>query len=261
MIFSRAHDPLTVIGIDCAAQPEDAGFALGVHTADGPRIEQVWSGKRRRWDKSVDQVAERIDDTIGTSILIALDAPLGWPQALGEALLGHSAGAAPGFEADEMFHRRTDDVVRERLDKRPLEVGADKIARASHRALWFLDQVRERTGLEVPLAWEPGPVTGVKAIEVYPAATLITHGHMPEKSYKSGVQARRMRQCIVSKMAEDIEFDREVSCRMVENDDLLDAALCVVAGVAFVRDDVVRPSSDEMERAKREGWIWFKPRD
>lgn len=112
----------------------------------------------------------------------------------------------------------------------------------------------------MPLAWEPGPVTGVKAIEVYPAATLITHGHMPEKSYKAGVQARRMRQCIVNKMAEDIEFDREVSCRMVENDDLLDAALCVVAGVAFVRDEVVRPSSDEMERAKREGWIWFKPR-
>ena len=45
---------------------------------------------------------------------------------------------------------------------------------------------------------------------------------------------------------------------MVARHDLLDAAVCVLAGVDFAEGDVVEPISEEMEQAKREGWIWFK---
>ncbi|HXQ24571.1 MAG TPA: hypothetical protein VN812_23015 [Candidatus Acidoferrales bacterium] len=41
-----------------------------------------------------------------------------------------------------MFRRLTDDVVYERLGKRPLEVAADRIAWAAHAALKFFGDLR-----------------------------------------------------------------------------------------------------------------------
>ena len=184
MTTDKATGSLTIIGIDCAAQPENVGIALGRRSHGATRIEAVRSGKRMGWDGVVEHTAGLIKKEASGSALIALDAPLGWPQALAETLPAHFAGRAPRFTANEMFRRRTDDVVKEKLNKQPLDVGADKIARATHAALRFLDLLREATGLAVPLAWSPGQPTGVSAIEVYPAATLIACDLLPSRNYK-----------------------------------------------------------------------------
>ena len=156
-----------------------------------------------------------------------------------------------------MFRRRTDDVVKEKLNKRPLDVGADKIARATYAALRFLDSLREATGLAVPLAWSPGHATGVSAIEVYPTATLIAHG-LPSRGYKNNTkESENKRRKLVSGLADIVEFDEEARKEMVNCHDLLDAAVCVIAGVDFAEGSVVEPTSEELEQAKREGWIWF----
>ena len=155
-----------------------------------------------------------------------------------------------------MFRRRTDDVVKEKLDKRPLDVGADKIARAAHAALRFLESLREATGLAVPLAWSPGHATGVSAIEVYPAATLIAYGLLPSQSYKKSTNERRK---LVDGLVDIVELGEAAHKEMVARDDLLDAAVCVIAGVDFAEGNVVEPISEEIDRARREGWIWFKP--
>jgi len=209
-----------------------------------------------RWD----EVVERVCDRISANTSLALDAPLGWPQALEKALRGHRAGAALRFDADELFHRLTDDVVKKelKLKQNPMEVGADKIARTAHKALWFLDQVRERTGHKVPLASEPGQATGVAAIEVYPAATLAGRG-LPTTGYKKGDEAPGNRRDLIDRLASTVAVGPSISDKMVANDDLLDAALCVVAGFDFLAEDVFAPVGEQMERAKREGWIWFKP--
>ena len=107
------------------------------------------------WDGLVKHTAALIEKEASGSVLIALDAPLGWPQALAETLPAHFAGKAPRSKANKMFRRRTDEVVQEKLKKQPLDVGADKIARATHAALQFLGSIREATGLAVPLAWSP----------------------------------------------------------------------------------------------------------
>ena len=52
--------------------------------------------------------------------LIALDAPLGWPQALGANLVTHRAGVPLRAEANQLFRRATDDEIKNRLGKRSL---------------------------------------------------------------------------------------------------------------------------------------------
>ena len=257
MTTDHASGPLTVIGIDCAAQPKNVGIALGRRSQGATRVEMVYSGKREGWD--VERTADLIEKEASSSILLALDAPLGWPQALAETLPAHFAGRAPRFTANEMFRRRTDDVVKEKLDKRPLDVGADKIARAAHAALRFLESLREATGLAVPLAWSPGHATGVSAIEVYPAATLIAYGLLPSLSYKKSTkESKNERRKLVDGLVDIVELEAARN-EMVARDDLLDAAVCVIAGVDFAEGNVVEPTGEEIDRAKREGWIWFKP--
>lgn len=263
MTTEQANDTLTVIGVDCATQPKDIGIALGIRTHDGPRVENVWSGRSMRWDDILQHVADLIECTHTASTLIALDAPLGWPQAMGDALHEHRAGTALlRFDADEMFHRLTDDVVEKATRKKPLEVGANFIARTAHQALWFLDQVRARTRLDVPLAWTPGDVTGAMAIEVYPAATLAGRG-LPHQGYKppqasKQAEGKRRRSHLANELADIVQLGRDVHKNMVANDDLLDAVLCVVAGFDFAAGDVLRPSNEESEQAWREGWIWVR---
>ena len=211
------------------------------------------------WDGLVAYTADLIEKEASSSTLLAVDAPLGWPQALAETLPAHIAGRAPRFTANEMFRRWTDDVVKEKLNKQPLDVGADKIARATHGALRFLGLFREVTGLAVPLAWSPGQVTGVSAIEVYPAATLTAHGLLPSRSYKQSTkESDRERHQLVRGLSDIVELGEAARNEMVACHDLLDAAVCVIAGVDFAEGDVVEPTSEELEQAKREGWIWFK---
>lgn len=252
-----AKDAITVIGIDFSTEAKNVGIADGVHTHDKTRVERVRSGKSIGWDGIVTHVAGLISDSEADSILLALDAPLGWPRVLGGALHDHRAGAILQFDADELFRRRTDDMVYEKLGKRPFDVGADKLARTAHKALWFLNQVRERTELEVPLAWLPGRVSGVEAIEVYPAATVV--GRFPKhKAYKSK-DGRSVRRDLVEQLASIVELPSGIHDQLVANDDLLDAVLCAVAGADFAVDDVISPTALEREQAQHEGWIWVKP--
>ena len=260
MTTDQAAGPLTIIGIDCAAQPENVGIAVGRRSQGATRVEMVYSGKRKGRDGLVERTAGLIKKEASGATLVALDAPLGWPQALAETLPAHLAGSAPRFTADEMFRRRTDGVVKEKLNKQPLDVGADKIARATHAGLEFLGSLREATGLAVPLAWSPGHATGVSAIEVYPAATLIAYGLLPSLSYKKRTQeSKNERRKLVDGLADIVELGEAAGNEMADRHDLLDAAVCVIAGADFAEGSVVEPTSEDIDRARREGWIWFKP--
>jgi hypothetical protein len=83
--------------------------------------------------------------------------------------------AALGKEPNELFRRATDDDIKLRLGKRPLDVGADRIARTAAAALKLLDRLRRETGRPIPLAWTPDEDPTWRAIEVYPVATRIAH--------------------------------------------------------------------------------------
>ena len=52
-----------------------------------------------------------------------------------------------------------------------------------------------------------------------------------------------------------ISADKEL---IVASDDVLDAVVCVLAGLDFMRMDVLVPHARELECAVKEGWIWVQ---
>lgn len=244
---------MLLIGLDAASDWRNFGYAVGRYTAGSP-VSIEAAGVLGAGDKRL-----QLENTLGQwlvsapSALVAIDAPLGWPKAHAAALIDHVAGAPVRAPKDAMFRRRTDELVRQRTGKTPLEVGADRIARAAFSALETLRLLRTLTRQPIPLAWSGVPESGIAAIEVYPAATLRVRG-IVEPRYKDGSNvAARSR--IASRLAGEIV---DLSQRVTESDDVFDACLCALAAKDYVDGVAVVPGPEEAELARREGWIWVR---
>jgi len=155
-----------------------------------------------------------------------------------------------------MFNRLTDRVVRERIGKKPLEVGADRIARTAHAALALLQAVREATGREIPIIWEL-PALGVGAIEVYPAATLLARG-IDIRGYK-GPDGAAARRSLLDRLAPAWELRTDPTA-LAASDDALDAAVCLISASDFLAGRCVAPGPEERAQAEKESWIWCSNR-
>ena len=239
-----------VIGIDCATLAERTGLARARRRADSWVVDDVVLGSRSRPPAAT--LTEWLRDEPHT--LIALDAPLGWPVALGTALVAHGAGDAIMADPAALFTRATDHAVRARYGKRPLDVGADRIARTARAALGLLAAARRETGHAIALGWDPSEGDAPRAIEVYPAATLAAHG-LPSRQYKEpGSPARGP---IVAALDSRLVLPGRLA-PMTMPGDALDALLCVVAGLDFVEGAAAGPAPDERVVAEREGWIWVR---
>lgn len=241
----------TIIGIDCATAREKTGLALARPFEDGWRLEAAQSGRE------VEPSAVLVEwVSQARRPLLCLDAPLGWPLAMGQVLNGHRAGEALPAEADRLFHRRCDDFIQTRTGCRPMEVGANFIARTALAAVKLLAAVREGTGRRLPLLWhhEVGDEGGV--IEVYPAATLRMHG-LPWRRYKPAAALDR-RDELIEGWSERLFPPGEHSPArqaMRAQADVLDAAHCVLAGIDFLHGQAMPPPRLDDDLAV-EGWIW-----
>lgn len=240
---------MIVIGIDCAANEKRVGLAYGSIDKQKVEIREVALGGRSK--PVVDLIVKWLPKD--TPALLALDAPLGWPKALASELSEHSAGKPLRVQPDRLFTRFTDRLVREKIGKRPLAVGADLIARTAHSALSLLQTLREKTGFEIPLTWKPDGIRETCAIEVYPAATLAVHG-MNVKGYK--------KPCAYDERSQLLELftswlkivtDREL---LKSSPDAIDAVLCILAAHDFLLGKCLRP--DDEKTAHKEGWIWVR---
>lgn len=224
------------IGIDCATRPQKTGVALGVLHDDRVIIERCATGDRRRGalELILDWVSKDDD------VILGLDAPLGWPEAMGQQLAHHQAGMGLTAEPHAMFRRYTDTAIKQRLGKQPLDVGSNLIARTAHMALTLLQQLRDATGLPIPLAWDPDEDARWRAIEVYPAATRLVHGVRDRGGHLSGLEAV-------------LDWSR-VTDVVTASDDAADAVVCVLAAADFYRGRTCPPDNEAV--ARREGWIW-----
>lgn len=240
----------TVIGIDCATDPRKTGLARAV-TRAGSRVLEVappLTSRRPMLDLLVNWLGEP------GPVLLALDAPLGWPRAMAAALGAHRAGALLAEDAGTIFTRETDRVIRTRTGKKPMDVGAERIARTAAAALRLLAELRTATGRPIPLAWTPGSLPETAAIEVYPAATLKVRG-LPSSGYKRDGGAA-VRQELADVLRGLFAIDPDSVARMLVHDDALDAGLCCLAGLDFLHGDVIPPEDPQL--AQIEGWIWVK---
>ena len=257
--------PPAIVGIDCATVPERVGLARAVPHGGGWRLIDAGVGSRARPPETV--VPAWLDEAPRT--LLALDAPLGWPVALADALVGHRAGAPIRAAPNALFRRSTDTAVHRRYGKLPLEVGADRIARTARAALGLLHALAVRRGSAIPLAWVPAGWRDAdesawpSAIEVYPAATVRAHG-VAERGY--GVPGSGARQRVARHVRSLLDVADGLDLETLAPD-AFDAVLCVVAGVDALTgaasspdDDGVHGDHETLDRAtiEGEGWIWVR---
>ena len=254
----------TVIGIDFSTDPAKTGLARATVNVESEErvLHDVCTGTAKLRPPMTTVVGWVRQVYTGMPVLIAIDAPLGWPDAMrGHTFTSHMAGDPLEDCADRLFSRETDRQIKDRLGKKPLEVGANLIARSAHGALRFLQELsREIDGqaaARLPLAWLPGDLAGGQCVvEVYPAATMKAHGISAGNYKKSGNDGREARKCIVEclkKQGWSFETDADDIAR---NDHMVDAAVCVLAGWDFLANDPPGPNADVRQLAEREGWIW-----
>ena len=246
----------TIIGIDCSTNKKEAGLALAHSNSTGCVIQCVLTGDKAK--PSIPKfLAVQIKDD-NNPVLLALDSPLGWPDGLRGGLADHSAGAPLTIEPNRMFRRLTDKFVKKRTGKTPLDIGANWIARTAHWTLSLLEETRTSRH-KIPLVWKQGQISGVKAIEVYPATVLISLGLETKeiKGYKSGESGKGARKKILDKLKKHIRFESKDEQSLLSNDDMLDAVLCVQAGQDFLCGKCVDPPKESKSIVRKEGWIWF----
>ena len=236
-----------IIGIDCATQPKKVGLAVGRFDKGAVTITEAVT------EQSHDLITPKLERWIGQAprTLIALDAPLGWPVDLSKALAGHQAGDPLDVPANNLFRRATDRFVADKVGKTPLDVGADRIARTAHAALALLNRLRHATQLPIPLAWDSEFDESVTAIEVYPAATMRAW-ELPSSGYKRSDQ-RPERETILQGLQAQMDTNA-VQDAVLGNADMLDAAVCVLAGRDFLEGWAFKPR--DQVTARTEGWIW-----
>jgi hypothetical protein len=237
-----------LVGVDCATVPERTGVAIG-RLRDGRLLLEAVHPPDRTLDVEGVLVAAL---ATGDRAVLALDAPLGWPSALGDRLAGHQAGAPLRAAPATLFSRATDHAIRARLGKQPLEVGADRIARTAAAALDLLDRVRTRTGRPLPVAVGAAWEADAMALEVYPAALAAAGSPRPR-----GREAVAAAKVAVARMA----FGPALTAHepaLAGSPDALDAALCVVAAADWVQGRAVPPPPGLLAVARREGWIWAR---
>jgi hypothetical protein len=243
------NNPDTIIGVDCATDPSNVGMALADACGEKPVIRRIATGA----DTSpVDLVTRWIKDL--PRALLALDAPLGWPARLGRSLSAHRAGESIVPEPDNLFRRTTDRAVHDTLGRRPLEVGADRIARTAVAALRFLQELRQSVGKPIPLAWEPTKCVTPSAIEVYPAGTLLACGLVAARYKKR--QQLEVRRRLIGELRQFVAFPDDISV-LESHADALDATICCLAGWDFLQGRARGPTDEQL--AEKEGWIWVRP--
>ena len=240
-----------IVGVDCATVHTKVGVALAERVDGRWHLKEVAAGaKIHPFDQIEAWLGEGHD-----SLLFALDAPLGWPRGLSESLLHHQAGQPLSIGPDFLFRRETDRFVQHLTGKRALDVGADRIARTAQWALLFLSIVRQSLQEPVPLAWGTPLGSRAAAIEVYPAATLLSHG-CSLQDYKKKAEGRAARNRIYAILEEKLVCDPKC-ITAVDNADAIDAIACVLAGIDFLDGKAVPPI--DLPLAQQEGWIWVRP--
>lgn len=240
---------IKVIGIDCATDPKKVGISFGKYNQGQMELIQtkIATGSQSMY--------KLICDYIGSegNVILAIDAPLGWPIDLGASLANHNAGDVLDIAANDLFRRETDKFVKRVLGKQPLDVGADRIARTAHAALRMLQELRIMTGRDINMAWEPSNLNGIKAIEVYPAATLDCYSII-STGYKDK-NKQQIREQILNALKNHIKVPKDTEL-LLNNADALDSAICLLSAKDFIEGNAYYP--DQLDLARKEGWIWIR---
>jgi hypothetical protein len=241
----------TSLGIDLASQNKKTAICVIEWSETGGRAEPPVLGVEQPGDCVGWLVKAALETT-----WVGIDAPFGWPEAMVEAVSAWHAGEPwADTEPDNLRFRATDRHVVDQTRLRPLSVSSDRIAVVAWRCAQILTALRrERSNVD--------RVGGGAVFEVYPAAALVCW-EIKSRGYKtrSGVALRGgqkdARRAILDQLEDcgpwlDLSAARDVC---VENDDALDALITSVVAGAAAKRLTGYPNVEDLDRAKREGWI------
>ncbi len=242
-------EKISIIGVDCATNKKKVGIAYGVFSGDKLVLKKVTISKGE--EKPIDIICKFAAGK--KPILFAFDSPLGWPNEMAHVLHKHKAGEPIDVDANSLFNRETEIFIKKVIGKKPLEIGADRIARTTKWTLDLLDELRNKLNYDIPLSWNYNEILPASVIEVYPAATLLSRC-IDSKGYKSNENTKKRIELL--KKLESfmrIEDDRK---KITETSHTLDSVICVLAASDFLRGDCI-PPPEELSVVK-EGWVWIR---
>lgn len=238
---------MNIIGLDCAAQHNKIGLVKAEFVEDKLTIKDAKVGLTDIHPALIEWIADG-------PCLLCIDAPLGWPKPMVDLLGGHTASQALYNDGNAFFRRETDLHIKRVYNKNPLDIGADRIARVALSALKIIDKLRQ-SKVKLPLLWSPQELRHSGLIEVYPAATIISHG-LSAVGYK-GKKAEKIaaRRKLFEILRKDIHLCISPNY-FIDNEDVFDAFVCALAGLDFIKGRTIAPN--HQETAYQEGWIWVK---
>ena len=189
------------------------------------------------------------------SDMTAIDVPLGWPDQFVDAIVAHREGrgwppVATESPADRVPLRyRATDLAAMAAGARPLSVSSDLIGVAAMRGA-RLQHLLGAAGVPV----DRSGVTG-RVVEVYPAATLRGWG-LVSSGYKGKANTAACRS-LAGELAARCGRLGAVAAAALEgcDDNRLDAFVCALVARAVLTGRTTRPSSEQLDAARREGWI------
>jgi len=252
-----------VIGIDCAADINVTGNKTGLvfSSIENATLEVLEIWNRREGKSAFDQVNTWINSVDREDrILLAIDTPMGWPDKFGVSLATHMAGR-PLLELSDFPQRTTDIEIRRQLNKTPIDIASNLIARTSFSGLKFIDNLNLelKDKREFRLVASTDFRNGI--IEVYPAATLLAN-RVDIKSYKrNGIENIQRRKDILADLGENkynINSLKDLSVELVKIEHDFDAFVCCLAAYDFMNNYANCLKPDDKIRAEKEGWIWVK---
>lgn len=248
-----------VAGVDLAAEAAGTGLAVLRVEPGNVALESLQLGVD---DETIVRATRDVS-------LIGIDCAFGWPVDFVDFVSRHAAAVEPESAGGgvqraaptlalpatgdlawrrRLAHRETDRVVTESTGARPLSVATDRLGMTALRCAVLLDRLAGDGRVVDRSGEHPSAVA-----EVYPAMALRVWG-LTRPGYKQSTDARAALIADLRRAAPWLELgDHEPL--MLASADALDAVLAALVALAHERGASIRPTPDQRERARVEGWI------
>jgi predicted nuclease with RNAse H fold len=234
---------MLVAGIDLAAEPKGTALALIEWNNNQAKLQELLLG--------VDD-AQIVQETKGAN-KIGIDCAFGWPMEFFEFLTQHmNPNQKPkGIDGAmdwrrTLSYRETDREVRKITGRWPLSVSTDRLGLTAMRNAGLLARFQE-AGVNVDRSGEG------TACEVYPGATLRLWG-FDTAGYRTEDKKRAE---LLEKLKTKVPWLDLSSFenQMLDSTDCFDAVIAALAARAVALGAYSKPSKDQLDKAKVEGWI------
>ncbi|NGO06154.1 DUF429 domain-containing protein [Streptomyces sp. HC44] len=231
---------MRTVGIDLSASLDNTAVAVVVWHTDHAMIEAPLT-------RCTDPELLAVLTGLGPDDRAAVDSPFGWPIEFVRAVSAHAAGQPwPGRGQDSTMHRlstlrfrRTDQVIWEAVKPGPPPLAApfDRIGAMVARWAHLADELAGR-GHAVDRAG-----TG-RIAEVYPRATRLRWGLGKERSMGE-----------LQRLAPWLRCEPGVRALYDANEHAFDALICALTARAVAQGLTHRPTGEDLDVARVEGWI------